>query len=98
MAAGLVEGPRVSVDGTVVRANASSQSGVERKHLAEVAQVSRTVREHLAEVAEQNPGAEPEDRPPAPGSVAAQIVSTTDPDAYWAGKEGRACLPTWTTI
>ena len=88
MAAGLVEGQRLSVDGTVVRANASSQSGVERKHLAEVAQVSRTVREYLAEVAEQNPVAESEDRPPAPGSVAAQIVSTTDPDAYWAGKGG----------
>ena len=88
MAAGLVEGQRLSVDGTVVRADASSQSGVERKHLAEVARVSRTVREYLQEVAEQNPVTESEDRPPAPGSVAAKIVSTTDPDAYWAGKGG----------
>jgi transposase len=86
--AGLVEGKRLSVDGTVVRANASSQSGVERKQLAEVAQVSRTVREYLQEVAEQNPVAEEEDRPPEPRSVAAQIVSTTDPDAYWASKGG----------
>jgi transposase len=86
--AGLVEGQRLSVDGTVVRANASSQSGVERKHLAEVAQVSLTVRQYLEEVAEQNPVAEAEGRPPAPRSVAAHIVSTTDPDAHWAGKGG----------
>jgi len=88
MAAGLVEGQRLSVDGSVVRANASSQSGVERKHLTEVAQASRTVREYLTEIAEQNPVAESEGGPPAPGSVAAQIVSATDPDAHWAGKGG----------
>lgn len=81
----MVEGQRLSVDGTVVRANASLQSGVERKDLAEVAQVSRTVREYLAEVAQQNPLADPADCSPAPRSVAAQIVSKTDPDACWIG-------------
>lgn len=79
---GLVEGRHLSVDGTVVRANASSQSGVKRKQLAEVAQLFRTVREYLQEVAEQNPVAEEEDRPPEPRLVAAQFVSATDPDAY----------------
>ena len=86
--AGLVEGQRLTVDGTVIRADASSQSGVERKQLEEVAQVSRTVREYLQEVAQQNPVADPADRPPAPQSMAAQIISKTDPDACWIGKWG----------
>jgi len=88
--AGLVEGQRLTVDGTAVTANASSRSKVQRKQLAEVAQVSRTVREYLAEVTQENPVADTADRPPAPRSMAAQMVSKTDPDACWGGKRGPA--------
>src|SRR5712691_8389729 len=52
--AGLVEGKRLTVDGTAVTANASSQSRVPREELREVANLSRTVREYLAEVAQEN--------------------------------------------
>lgn len=88
--AGLVEGQRLTVDGTMVAANASPQRGVKREQLPEVAKVSRTVREYLAEVTQENPVAESDDRPPAPRSVAARFVSTTDPDACWAAKRGPA--------
>ncbi|MGD0695483.1 MAG: transposase [Terriglobia bacterium] len=79
----LVEGQRLTVDGTAVTANASSRSKVHRKQLAEVAKVSRTVREYLEEVRPENPVADTADRPPAPRSMAAQMVSKTDPDACW---------------
>lgn len=88
--AGLVEGKRVTVDGTVVAANASPQRGVKREQLPEIAKVSQTVREYLAEVAQQNPMAESEEHPPARNSVAARCVSPTDPDACWASKWGPA--------
>jgi transposase len=88
--AGLVEGQRLTVDGTRVAANASPQRGVKREQLPEVAKVSQTVREYLAEVTQENPVAESDDRPPAPRSVAARCVSPTDPDACWAGKWGPA--------
>lgn len=90
LALGLVEGRQLTVDGTVVAANASPQKGVKRDQLEEVAKVSRTVREYLAEVAQENPVAESDDRPPAPRSVAARFVSRSDPDACWAGKGGPA--------
>jgi transposase len=89
MAAGLVEGRRLTVDGTVVTANASAQRGVKPAQLEEAAKVSRTVREYLAEVARENPVTEQEETSPAPKSVAANYVSTTDPDACWASKYGR---------
>ena len=57
--AGLVEGQRLTVDGTVVTANASPQSGTKPEQLEEVAKISRTVREYLADLAQQNPVAEP---------------------------------------
>src|SRR5215470_1463315 len=82
LAAGLVEGRHLTVDGTMVYANASPQRRVAREQLAEVAQVSRTVPEYLADLERQNPVAEP---PPASG-----IMSATDPDATWAVKWGRA--------
>lgn len=88
--AGLVEGQRLTVDGTVVAANASPQRGVRREQLPEVAKVSRTVRDYLAEVAQANPVSEPGENPPAPHSVAARCVSLTDPDACWAAKWGPA--------
>ncbi|MGA2263785.1 MAG: IS1182 family transposase [Acidobacteriota bacterium] len=88
--AGLVDGQRLTVDGTMVAANASPQRGVKREQLPEVAKVSQTVREYLAEVAQQNPMSEPEEHPPARNSVAARCVSPTDPDACWASKWGPA--------
>jgi transposase len=88
--AGLVEGKRLTVDGTAVKANASSQSRVPRQELEEVAKRSQTVREYLAEVAEENPVTDPGDREPTPTSAAARFVSATDPEACWAGKGGPA--------
>jgi Transposase DDE domain len=86
MAAGLVEGRRLTVDGTMVYANASPHHRVSREQLAEVAQVSRTVPEYLADLERQNPVAEPLPEPPP----ASGILSATDPDATWAVKWGRA--------
>ena len=88
--AGLVQGQRLTVDGTVVTANASRQRGTKPEQLEEVAKVSRTVREYLADVARENPVAEPEENAPARDSVAARYISTTDPDACWASKSGAA--------
>ena len=61
--AGLVQGKRLTVDGTVVTANASPQHGTKPEQSEEVAKVSRTVREYLADLAKENPVAEPEDAP-----------------------------------
>jgi len=88
--AGLVEGKRLTVDGTAVRANASSQSRIPREELGEMAKLSRTVREYLEEVAQENPVGDPGDREPTPSSAAARFVSATDPEACWAGKGGPA--------
>ena len=88
--AGLVEGKRLTVDGTALTANASCQSRVPRAELGEVAKLSKTVREYLAEVAEENPVTDPGDRPPTSASATARFVSTTDPEACWAGKWGPA--------
>jgi transposase len=85
--AGLVEGRNLAVDGTLVGANASSQSRVPREKLVEVAQISRTVQEYLRELERQNPVADPEERP-----IAQEMVSRTDPDAAWAVKSGPATL------
>src|SRR6266478_3726419 len=74
LAAGLVEGQNLAVDGTIVGANASRQSRVPREQLKEVAEVSRTVREYLAELEQVNPVSD------------AAMVSTTDPDAIWTTK------------
>jgi transposase len=74
VAAGLVQGQNLAVDGTIVGANASRQSRVPREQLNEVAQLSRTVREYLAELEQVNPVSD------------AEMVSTTDPDAIWTTK------------
>ena len=71
LAAGLVEGQNLAVDGTIVGANASRQSRVPRGQLKEVAQLSRTVRGYLAELEQVNPVSN------------AEMVSTSDPDAIW---------------
>lgn len=81
LAAGLVEGKNLAVDGTMVGANASRQSRVPREQLQETAQVSRTVRQYLAELEQANPVSDTE------------MVSTTDPDAIYATKgSGRAIM------
>src|SRR5499425_1317791 len=91
--AGLVEGKRLTVDGTMVTANASPQRGTKPERLSEVARVSRTVRDYLADLARENPV--PEEEKPAPRSVAARYVSTTDPDACWASKMGTRSVPSY---
>lgn len=92
--AGLVEGKRLTVDGTLVTANASPQRGTKPEQLGEVAKVSRTVRDYLADLARENPVSEDEPKP-APRSVAARYVSTTDPDACWASKLGTRSVPSY---
>lgn len=74
LAAGLVEGQNLVVDGTIVGADASPKSRVPREQLKEVAQLSRTVREYLAELEQVNPVPD------------AEMVSATDPDAIWTTK------------
>jgi len=88
--AGLVQGQRLTVDGTVVTANASPRRGARPEQLEEVAKTSRTVREYLADLARDDSVAEHEENPPAHDSVAARYISTTDPDACWASKFGAA--------
>jgi hypothetical protein len=88
--AGLVKGQRLTVDGTVVTANASPRRGTKPEQLEEVAKISRTVREYLADLARENSVAEHKENPPAHDSVAAHYISTTDPDACWASKFGAA--------
>src|SRR5450432_474734 len=78
--AGLVEGNNLSVDGSFVEANASRESRIPRKQLAEVAQVNQTVRQYLVELEQQNPTEEPVHQQ--------EQVSTTDPDATYATKGG----------
>ena len=80
LAAGLVEGKNLAVDGTMVGANASRESRVPREQLKEAAQVSRTVREYLAELEQVNPVSK------------AAAVSTTDPDAIYATKGGGTAI------
>lgn len=74
LAAGLVQGQNLAVDGTIVGANASRQSRVPREQLKEVARLSRTVREYLAELEQVNPVSD------------AEMVSTSYPDAIWTTK------------
>ena len=50
----------------------------------------RSVREYLAELEAHNPVDDPAGPPPAEPMAAARTVSTTDPDAAWAVKWGRA--------
>jgi len=90
IAAGLVEGRHLTVDGTLVQANASPRRRVAPEQLAEVARVSHTVREYLAELEQQNPVADPAARAPADLKAAARTVSASDPDAAGAVKWGRA--------
>ena len=92
--AGLVEGKRLTVDGTMVTANASPQRGTTPERLGEVAKDSRTVRDYLADLARENPVSEDKEKPAA-RLVAARYVSTTDPDACWASKLGGRGVPSY---
>ncbi len=82
---GLVQGERLSVDGTVIAADASSKSRVSREQLPEAAKVSRTLREYLTEVETANPTPASENHTPPAES---DKVSSSDPDATWATKGG----------
>jgi len=77
---GLVQGQHLSVDGSVVEANASKESRIPREQLAEAAQVNQTVRQYLVELEQQNPTEEPVHQQ--------EQVSTTDPDSTYATKGG----------
>jgi transposase len=94
--AGLVEGDRVSVDGSFIAANASRTSRVKASELAEAAKVSKTVREYLAEVETLNPVDEPETESGDPDTTdkgaATATVSTTDPDACYTTKGTGAAI------
>ncbi len=83
LAAGLVDGRHLSVDGTLVGADASAQTRVPREPQPQAAAVSRPLEAHLTDVDEQNPVADTRARRQA-------IVSPTDPDATWATKGGPA--------
>src|ERR1700691_2539010 len=75
---GLVQGQRLSVDGSFVEANAAKESRIPREQLAEAAQVHHTVHQYLREVEQQNPVEEP---------VHTQDQgSTTDPASTYATK------------
>ena len=77
---GLVQGQHLSVDGSLVEANAAKESRIPREQLVEAAQVHYAVRQYLQELEQQNPVEEPvhdQDQ-----------VSTTDPDSTYATKGG----------
>ena len=77
---GLVQGKHLSVDGSLVEANAAKESRIPREQLQEAAQVHQTVHQYLQEVEQQNPVEEP---------VHTQDqVSTTDPDSTYITKGG----------
>jgi hypothetical protein len=77
---GLVQGKRLSVDGSFVEANAAKESRIPREQLVEAAQVHHTVRQYLQELEQQNPAEEPVHEQ--------EQVSTTDPDSTYATKGG----------
>jgi transposase len=92
LAAGLIDGRHLIVDGTLVAADASARSRVTRTESAEPAPVSRTVEDYLTELERENP-VEPSAAPaPTPAPAKPHTRSTTDPDAAWAVKRGPAAF------
>jgi transposase len=77
---GLVQGKHLSVDGSLIEANAAKESRIPREQLEEAAQVHQTVRQYLQEVDQQNPVEEPVHEQ--------DQVSTTDPDSTYITKGG----------
>ena len=87
--AGLVQGERLSVDGSQIAADANRKSLVKREELHEFATVSRTVREYLAELEAQNDGADSANSAETLGyKVPPKEISVTDPDAGYSKKGG----------
>jgi len=84
VAAGLVKGKHMSVDGSFIQANADHHSRVLPQQLAEVAKVNHTEREYLVELERENPI-----KPPV---AQQEKVSTTEPDSTYATKGGPARL------
>jgi hypothetical protein len=79
---GLVQGDRLSVDGSLIQADANNASRVPRAKLSEVAQVNRNVREYLDDLEREN-----QLEPELPQQ---DKVSTTDPDPAYFSKGDRA--------
>src|SRR5262249_40952610 len=82
LAAGLVEGEQMSVDGSFIMANASHHSRIPRERLKEAARVNYGARKYLEELEQENGDGEPmheQDK-----------VSTTDPDSTYLTKGNRA--------
>ena len=92
LAAGMVEGRHLSVDGTLVEADAGRQSRVPGEQWAERAPVSRTVREYLVQLEQQNPVVDSGEPAPVSAPAGSSPVSTTDPDATWGHKYGPPAL------
>jgi transposase len=80
MEVGLVKGKELSVDGSLVEANAAKESRIPRARLVEAAQVHHSVRQYLVELEQQNPIEEPVHQQ--------EQVSTTDPDSTYITKGG----------
>jgi transposase len=82
IAAGLVEGEQMSVDGSFILANASHHSRIPREQFAEAAQVNYGARKYLEELEQENGDGE---------AIHQQDkVSTTDPDSTYLTKGNRA--------
>src|SRR5438034_1395616 len=82
IAAGLVEGEQMSVDGSFIIANASHHSRIPREQFTEAAQVNYGARKYLEELEQENGDGEPihqQDK-----------VSTTDPDSTYLTTGNRA--------
>ena len=70
---GLVQWKHLSVDASLVEANAAKASRIPREQLVEAAEVHHSVREYLVELEQQNPVEEPVHEQ--------DLVSITDPDS-----------------
>jgi hypothetical protein len=82
IAAGLVEGEQMSVDGTFIMANASHHSRILREQFTEAAQVNYGARKYLEKLEQENGDGEPIHQQGK--------VSTTDPDSTYLTKGNRA--------
>jgi transposase len=90
LAAGLIDGRHLIVDGTLVAADASARSRISRPPVSDPVHVSQTVEDYLTDLERDNP-VEPSAGPvSAPAPAMPTIRSTTDPDAAWAVKRGPA--------
>jgi transposase len=93
---GLVEGKHLSVDGTVIQADAQGKCRKAPKELEQIAKPSWSLKEYLAELEKQDPKSSSGDDASASNETSlnedkeAKTVSTTDPDAAWCGKYGPA--------